>query len=330
MKLTSKLIGYLQRVFNKDPQQVLALRLNYDGTSMAWAISDGILSTTVVGGSGNGLIVDLSDFTVASLCAYLAQQPGYSVVYQDTSSFSTRSAMALLDSSGDQSQSNGDHIYGYTSMLWAYMDAIGNELTLIGQAIQEGLLQMAASTAEGEWVDFHGDYYDVPRNSGELDAAYAARIVAQVITARGNGVSIAESIRQAVSADSATVTDYPTVTTATDGTKSYGLFDVTVDSKIDTPMAQDQDAVVRQIIEVMRDAGTFLRQLKYIRRSPWAIYTGAAMRCGMNVTIGSNSNALLLDGSWQLDGSYYLNGQKTKVFYADGSATYDGLRTYSG
>jgi hypothetical protein len=306
MKLTTTLIGYLNRVFKKDPEQVLALRLNYDG-AMTWTVADGVLTTSVTGGSGTPLQVNLSNYTISSLCAYLAQQQGYTVPYQDTSSLASRSAMVLLDGSGDQGASNGDHIYGYTSVLWTYMDAIANELTLIGLAIQEGLLQMAASTAEGEWVDFHGDYYNVQRNQGELDAAYAARIVAEVVRARGNNVSIAEAIRVAVQADSTRVDDVTTYTTAANGTKSYGLFDVTVESTVDVPMGSTEDSVVRNLIEVMRDSGTHLRQLKYVRKNSLYTYPAAVLKTGMNVNI-PNSNALLYDGSWVFNGSQYFNG----------------------
>lgn len=310
MKLTQKLIGYLNRVFDKDPGQVLALRLRYSGTSMTWKVADGVLSTTVVGGSGVSLVVPLQGYTIGSLCTFLAAQTGYSVPYQDLSTISGRSALVLIDGSGDQDASNGDHLYGYTSVLWAYMEAIANELTLIRAAISEALLQMAANTASGEWVDEHGGYYNVPRNTDELDAAYAARIVAEVIKARGNNIAIAEAIKTAVLADAAQVIDYGVITTATDGTESYGLFDVTVESTTDVPLATTEDATVRQVIEVMRDAGTHLRKLKYIRKSPWLLYSGAMLKVGVNVTV--LYRPLWLDGSWTLNGVQSLDGVRNE------------------
>lgn len=305
MKLTERLLGYLNRVFDKDPGRTLALRLRYDG-AMSWVIQDGILTTTVTGGSGSGVSIDLAAVTVAELGANLAALPGYTVEYQDLSTFSGLSALVLLDARGNQDESNGDHLYGYTSVLWSYIEAIGNQLTLIRASIAEALLQMSASTASGEWVDEHGSYYKVPRNFNEVDAAYAARIISEVVKARGNNVAIGEAIRSAVSATSVQVDDWKTVTVAADTTESYGLFDVTVDSYLDVPMAAAEDALVRQVIEVMRDAGTHLRRLKYIRRSKMPVYVGAMVRIGEEVTVGSE--ALTLDGSWILDGSEELDG----------------------
>jgi len=295
VKLTQKLIGYLNRVFDKGPGEVLALRLRYDGSAMTWRVADGMLTTTVVGGTGVALSVNLASYTVAELGVFLAAQPGYSVPYQDLSTFTGRSALVLLDGSGDQDKSNGDHLIGFTSVLWAYMDSIASELTLLRASIAEAIQQMSASTASDEWVDEHGTFYKVTRNLNEVDSVYAARIVAEVIKARGNNVAIAEAIKTAVLADSARVVDYDTITTATDTTESYGLFDVTVESSVDVPMAANEDALVRQIIEAMRDAGTFLRTLKYIRKMRLNTYMGAYTKSGHDVLVTYLPGAVVIN-----------------------------------
>lgn len=306
MRLTAKLIGYLNRVFDKDPAKMLAFRLQYSGTSMAWTVQDGVLTTVVTGGSGAALSVPLASHTVATLCTFLAAQTGYSVPYQDLSTFSGLSALVLLDGAGNQGESNGDHFYGYTSVLWAYMESIGNELTLLRASITEAILQMAANTASGEWVDEHGSFYNVRRNTSEVDAAYAARMIAEVIKARGNNVAIAAALKDAVSAESVDVTDYDAITTSSGGVDSYGLFDATVTSYVETTMGPAEDAAIRQIIEAMRDAGTHLRTLKYIRKSTMILYVGAALKTGENVTV--LFRPLFLNGSFSLDGSEELDG----------------------
>jgi hypothetical protein len=306
MKLTAKLISYLNRVFDKDPAKVLAFRLRYSGTSMTWRVEDGVLTTAVTGGSGSALSIPLSSHTVATLSALLAAQAGYSVPYQDLSTFSGLSALVLLDGAGNQDESNGDHFYGYTSVLWAYMESIGNELTLLRASITEAILQMAANTASGEWVDEHGSYYNVQRGTSEADAAYAARMISEVIKARGNNVAIAAALKSAVLAESVDVTDYDTITTSSGGVDSYGLFDVTVTSYVDTTMGPEEDSAIRQIIESMRDAGTHLRTLKYLRKSTMILYVGAALKTGENVTV--LFRPLFLNGSFSLDGSETLDG----------------------
>lgn len=57
----------------------VALEVGYLGTTGTLTIASGMLTTTVVGGSGSNLSVDLSQYsTIGVLAAYIAAQPGYS------------------------------------------------------------------------------------------------------------------------------------------------------------------------------------------------------------------------------------------------------------
>ena len=94
MKLTSTLLGYLQRPFNRDAGERLALRFQYAGGGN-WQVTDGILTTTTPGGVGN-LTIDLSQYTLAGLADYLAAQPGYSVPFEDPT-FGSLSALSIID-----------------------------------------------------------------------------------------------------------------------------------------------------------------------------------------------------------------------------------------
>ena len=311
MKLTEKLIGYLNRVFNKGPDQSLALRLQYDGTSMQWAVADGYLTTVVVGGSGAALKVPLAQFSVSSLASYLGSQDGYSVPYVTTGSVASKSALVLIDGTGNPAQSNGDHLYAFQSALWAYMNGQATELTAANASIGEALLQMAANSASDVWVDEHGGYYGVLRKSGEADAAYAARIVAEIGRARGNGVAIGEAVKIAAGASYVVVNDYGTVTTSSGGVQSYGLFDMDVEVPVDSPLSQTEIvANTTTIVESMRDAGTFLRTLRYIRTATLNGYVGSYLKAGHNVQVNWGGARLFLDGSWSLDGSYRLSGYR--------------------
>lgn len=95
MRLTDKLLGFLNRVFSKDPESFLAFRLRYDG-QMTWTVLDGIFTTTVSGGTGVALSVSLASHTLGSLATFLSSQPGYSVPYAD-STVASRSAWVLID-----------------------------------------------------------------------------------------------------------------------------------------------------------------------------------------------------------------------------------------
>lgn len=263
MKLTQKLLGFMNRVFDKDPAAVLALRLNYDG-AMQWKIEDGRLTTQVVGGSGGPLSINLSDYTIATLVALLGSQPGYSVPYQDTSSLSGKGALTLIDGTGNQSQSNGDHLNSYTSVLWSWLESVSSELGIASAQIVQMLRQMVIGTAEGEWLDEFGSYYDIPRIFGETDAVYGARIIASVGRPRGNNVALEMAINTVTGGLQADVSDYTTptpFTTPYNGT-SYGLFDVIYSVALDG----DEDLSVytgrvSSIVESFRDAGTHMRTI---------------------------------------------------------------------
>ncbi|HEX7906753.1 MAG TPA: hypothetical protein VF534_01490 [Paraburkholderia sp.] len=277
MKLTQKLLGYLHKVFDKDPHEFLAMRLQYQG-GMTWQVADGFLYTTVTGGPGQNLSIDLSQFTLAQLVGFLSTQSGYSVLYADTSILSTLQALVLMDGSNDISLSNGDHLYGYTNVLWSYMESQSNELEQAQTQIGNMLQQMSTTTAAGEWLDLLGAYYGVPRLQGELDTSYGPRIIAEVLRPRGNNVAIEMAI-QVYTGQVSTVTDVtlygPTSplyngaitrnsshTYSAKATPIYGLFDVQYG--YDLINGGDVSAftqTVKDLVNRLRDAGTQMRSL---------------------------------------------------------------------
>lgn len=162
---------------------------------MTWTIYDGVLTMTPVGGTASPLTVQLADYTVQTLSQYLMTQPGYVVIYQDTSANQLRSAIVLLAGTGNVAQSNGDHFYGYTSLLYSYADAIATELESAQAQIVNMLYQMSTTTAAQEFLDLQGTYYDVPRNTAgavaETDTSYAPRIIANVLAPSSNNIGMA-------------------------------------------------------------------------------------------------------------------------------------------
>lgn len=277
MRLTSRLLSFLNRVFDKDPRAFLALRLSYDG-KMTWTVADAVLTTQVAGGSGGPLSVDLTQYTLGGLVAFLVTRPGYSVPYWDSSLNSVLGARVLLDGSGDPSQSNGDHLYAYTNVLFSWLEPVARELQTASDQIAQALAQLNTRTASDMWLDEWGAYYGVPREAGERDASYGPRIIAEVLRPRGNNVAIEAAIK-AYTGQQTSVTDVIQWTPTTplfngaynfDGSKTYnahsspiyGLFDV--DYGYDLLDGTDFNSfanTVRALIERLRDAGTHLRSL---------------------------------------------------------------------
>lgn len=277
MRLTKKLLKFLSRVYDKDPKPFLALRLNYAGT-MSWRIEDARLTTTVVGGPGGNLSVDLTQYTVAGLVNYLAAQPGYSIPYADSGELSMLGARVLLDGANTPAASNGDHLYGYTNVLWAYYEAFARELMAARVAIVEMLKQLSTKTASDVWLDELGAMYGVPRLASELDEQYGPRIIAEVLRPRGNNVAM-EMALKAYTGQDTKVTDaiawtasYPLYDGVIDHDGSedynsaadpiYGLFDVEYgyDLLNGGDFASFQANVIA-LIDRIRDAGTHLRAL---------------------------------------------------------------------
>lgn len=278
MRLTEKLLSLIHRAIKKDPAKFIALRLQYVSGAMTWRVWDGVLTTDVSGGPGQGLTVDLKQYNITQLVNYLASQPGYTVVYMAGPEFTQLSAKVLLDGSGDIATSNGDILYGYTNVLYSYLEAMAVELDAAEKQVVEAIKQMSTKTASNEWLDEIGGYYGVPRLVSEADSLYGPRIIAEVLRPRGNNVAIEAAIK-AYTGQSAKVTDvvvYTSPTPAYNGAithnaaathnatskPAYGLFDVQYGYDLISGGSITEFAnTVRSLIGRLRDAGTHLRAL---------------------------------------------------------------------
>jgi len=137
---------------------------------------------------------------------------------------------------------------------------------------------MSAATGEGLWLDEIGEYYNVKRRSGELDSNYGARITAEAVRPKSNGIAIEMAVKNLTGQD-VTVSDstkFSGVTPSYDSTifhngaysysnvdiPLYGLFDLQYN--FDLESEYDVSAFVAQILELVaaiRAAGTHLRPI---------------------------------------------------------------------
>jgi len=328
MKLTAKLISHLNRVFDKASRPVLALRVNADSGVLNWSVADGVLQIQYGAIVTADLTVNLADYTVASLATYLAGVAGLTVPFvDDTGTVAGLSARVLVDGSGEQAESNGDHLYAYTSVLWAWMEPIAAELRDASAAIDEMVKQMVPQTAAGEWLDQLGAYYSVDRNTGELDVDYALRIVASVGKPTGNNVAIEQAINTVVGGLQARVVDAAAM--AYTGGTSYGLFDVTYD--IDLEGTDDLNAYTSRvvaIVEALRHAGTHMKSIAIVGTLADTYDTATRASdsiSALNIDMSSMADSAALnirhhDGRYRRDGSF--------INYWNGSTTFDGSYVY--
>lgn len=275
MRLTQFLLNQLNRPWDKDPAPFLAFRFNFSGP-MTWTISDGVL-TTSTGDAATDLDIDLAGHTLASLVGAISARPGYQVSFIDPSR-ADLSALVLLDSAGDPSTSNGDHVLGYTALLWAILEAYASELQPLADDVSVAPNMLAIPTAEGFWIDEIASFYRVPRQAGELDPAYQNRVIAEALRPRSNNISLAKAL-EAYTGQSVNVPDAINYTSAFikyDGQHfhngsftysaqpitQYGLFDVEYAYDLinggDFSIFQGQ---VRSITTRLKSGGTSLRSL---------------------------------------------------------------------
>jgi hypothetical protein len=192
MTTLQRLVGYPHAaVFDKAPAQLVVFRLRHD-SGASWTIAE----TTMTARAGSvSSTYDLSALTVAQLATALADD-GFTV--SDLSSdFSALSALVLVEGDGDEGLSNGDRVYGYTSLMWVLMGGYAGVIREAGTQVVQALRQMVITQAEGEWLDLWGTLYNVQRGQGEADGAYAPRIPREAFRLRESPIAIEEAVKDA-------------------------------------------------------------------------------------------------------------------------------------
>lgn len=191
-------------VFSKDPQAALVLRVRHED-GCVWRVAEGLMTVTV--GGIDEFVYDLKTLTVGQLSAALVAD-GLDVIHV-TSRYDTFSALVLVEGGGssldefdgvypipgDQWVSNGDHVYAYTSLLWALMSSYEGELTHAGYQVRQALRQMVMTQAEGEWLDVWAMIYGLTRLPGETDAELRVRIPEEAFRLRVNGLAIEQAVK---------------------------------------------------------------------------------------------------------------------------------------
>lgn len=182
--------------FDKKPHDELALRVRH-ASGCTWAVRDEVL--TVKPGSSDARDYSLTEYTIASLATEL-RLDGFEVPYV-SSSLRLLSASILVDGSGDQAKSNGDHLTAFTSLLWVILSVYALVLKSAGVAKEEALRQMVIPQAEDYWLDVWGQLYGVERQDSELDPKYAARIPEEAFRIRVNALAIEKAIKDLTGKD---------------------------------------------------------------------------------------------------------------------------------
>lgn len=182
-------------VFDKDPIAALVMRVRHP-SGCRWSIGAGTMTVT---SGATEFTYDLKALTVAGVVSAL-RDDGFEVI-KTSSAFDSHSALVLVEGAGDQGESNGDHVYAFTSLLWALFTAYTQEVNEAAEQVRQALLQMVIGTASGEWLDLWATLYSVPRLPGETDAELRLRIPKEAFRIRVNARAIEIAIKDATGYD---------------------------------------------------------------------------------------------------------------------------------
>ena len=165
-RVSHALLGHLHSIFDPDPAPILALRVRHP-QGARWSIEGDILTLHA---GHQPSVWDLNDYSLGSLAAAL-QDAGFEVAYLYPA-ISHLSALTLLEGSGDQEQSNGDHLNIFTAPLVVMLAALGQALGEGRAAIAAALAQLILPNATNEWADRFGEIFGIPRRGTVQDSPY--------------------------------------------------------------------------------------------------------------------------------------------------------------
>ncbi len=122
--MLTALLQNLPGFFDRDPQAELALRVRHPA-GLRWQVDRADILTLSPAGLPD-TVIELRLITLGALVTAL-QALGFEVPYSNAD-LAARQASILLPGSGNQNSSNGDHLYGFRSILWAHLKALDLEL----------------------------------------------------------------------------------------------------------------------------------------------------------------------------------------------------------
>lgn len=353
MRLTEKLLRFIYSALNKAPEEFVAFRVRSAVGEFSYSIADYRIVCRVDG--VQVFSANLGDHTLLSLAQALGSLTGCSIVYRADPETMSVSARVLLDGARSQSQSNGDCLYAYSSLLWVYLESVSVELSAANDAVSAMIDQLSLKSADGYWLEYWGEHFGVRRKDGEDDAAYSQRIVVEVLRPRGNNKAIEVALFERFG-QVATVVDAPRRRSQTNlfngfnsfnGVKLYdatddvyyGLFDVVVGYNLEGGASPNAFAAdVRAFVERFRDAGTHLQSLLLSSSSLEDAYQLSAtesLSASLSLPL-TDSFAAPADSSYSFSGAFGMftdsfqggsDSASASIAYA---TAYDSLRTFNG
>ena len=192
MDLFERILTRLNNVFDKRAHTAPALVLTYSGQAKV-TIDRRRLRTFTTDG-GDNLNYDLGNYTVSQLAEDINAQAGYAATLLGNGDLL---ALTLMDVEGKNLES-GVTLEVFTSPLWQILKAWSWTAEDMLSEARAGLQQLNLQRAEGQWVEAHNTFYQVPRLSGETESLFAKRILWETLKPKVNNLAIAALIEAVI------------------------------------------------------------------------------------------------------------------------------------
>lgn len=190
MSRLHKLTASVYSAFDKSPRARIVARVR-SGVALRWVIRNRKL-TLYLDGPTPWAEFDLMEMTLRELFTQLGTL-GLGVDARDDPILERRAA-ALI--SGEGGPSSEFVLSVYDSLLWSFLDAFAVELEAAGQAVDEAIKQLYLGTAEGEWLDFWGEFLGLGRG-GRDDESYRHYLIEETLRLRSSAVGIEKAVKDA-------------------------------------------------------------------------------------------------------------------------------------
>ena len=187
--MLERLVDSVYSALDKGPNSLLALRVRHRN-GFEWSIANRTLIASTQRGEQLA-IISLRELTISELAARLTRL-GCEVLYV-SDEIGHRSAGVLISGSSANQINEPDLLLAYDSLLWSILDAYAIELEAARDAVDEAIKQLTLSKASGDWLDYWGEYFNIPR-AGRNDADYAQYIADETLRARCNPIAISKAV----------------------------------------------------------------------------------------------------------------------------------------
>lgn len=340
MSAFNRLIDRLHRVFNKSPQSVAVIQI---GGNTNWTIRIAALKMTVASDNTPAVEINLASGTVQDVADDLVAQ-GFNATVLGQGGLLARGLLAsgevrtegdvaattltgseLTDLSGDTLtllSTKAVLVHYPTSPLWTELSTYGWELDDQTERLKNAEGQLYLDTAEDKWLELWGNkYLGTPRVAGESDAAYATRIVQELLRPNQNNVALELILRDAMGVNATIIDAWPNKddlpVEQQSGARGRFLLDLAIDNNLTTQEANALIENCKAVIRRHKAAGTdfletVLRKMVQLTETvatseaftatitaafnetylPGGVRCGAAWRCGCPGLVSGTNDAI--------------------------------------